>query len=370
MSRLMRFFAVTVGLVAGLALFLAVDTIVGARLLRAPGEVAPIPAESQPYLQLDRGWYQLKRNFRGRDYWGSRIYDVVTDEHGFRVDDRRPPKPGAGQVIFLGDSFTYGVTGPSAETFVGMYEDASSVKVLNAAVPSYSPTPYLHAYRSALQERALADNHDVILMLDVSDVEDEAAVWEDGPDHPVQRDLPDTTPAAGALRVFARTWRDRLRLTAAVYSTVRYSILRIPDAAEFDQYRSAFTWDDWAKLDRVPAARSGYAPDGVARALDRVRAKIAAIGELASRSGGRVFVGVYPWPGQLVHAPHFDWPGFVRDACRGVCAGVIDTFPVFTARAAADRHWYRELYVFNDVHFTIAGNRLVYEQIAAVVPPH
>lgn len=351
-------------------LFLLIDLAVGIHVLPEPGEVEWVPAASRPYLQLDHGWYQLKPSFRGQDYWGSRIYDVVTDEHGFRVDDRRPIKPGPGQVIFLGDSFTYGVNGPSAETFVGMYDEASSVKVLNAGVPSYSLTPYLQTYRRALQQHALAATHDVILMIDMSDVEDEAAVWGDGPEHPVERRIRDTTPPAGVPRVVARSVRDRLRMTHAVYEAIRYRLLRIPNAAEFDQYRSAFTWDDWAMLDQVPASHSGYAPDGVAKALDRVRDKIHAIGELASRSGGRVFVGVYPWPGQIVHAPHFDWPGFVRESCRGVCAGVIDTFPAFAARAAADSGWYKALYIFNDVHFSEAGNRLVFEQIAAVVPPH
>lgn len=362
--------AVTAGLVAGLTLFLSVDALFGARVVTAPGDIERVPAASRPYQQFDLGWYRLKRDFRGQDYWGSRVYDVATDEHGFRIDDLRPLKPGAGEVIFLGDSFTYGVNGPWSETFVGMYDQAASVRVLNAAVPSYSPTAYLAAYQTALQEHAVAATHDVILMLDISDVEDEAVSWTDGPEHPVSRRAVNAAPvAAAAPPVIAQSWRDRLPMTRAVYETLRYSILRIPNAAAFDQFRSAFTWDDWAMLDQIPAARSGYAPDGVARALDRVREKIRAIGGLAGRSGGHLYVAVYPWPAQLAHAPHFDWPGFIRETCRGFCTGVIDMFPAFTARAAADRDWYKRLYIFDDVHFNISGNRLIYDEISKVVPP-
>jgi hypothetical protein len=363
--------AVAAGLLAGVALLLCADAAVTALVMGPAEEVVPVPAEDRPYQRFDRGWYSLKRSFRGRDYWGADVYDVATDQYGFRIDDRAPIKPGPARTIFLGDSFTYGVNGPWDQTFVGLYDLKSRGRILNAAVPSYSPTAYRYTYQAAIREAAVSGPHDVVLMLDIGDVQDEAAVWRDGPEHPYDLRV-ENGEAAAVVRQRdqnARSWRERLRLTRSAYETVRYSILKIPNAAVFDQFRSAFTWADWAMLDRIPASMSGFAPDGVDRALERVRNQVAGIAALASQSGGRLFVGVYPWPAQLAHPSHFDWPGFVREACRGTCAGVIDTFPAFRQRVEADKDWYHSLYVFGDVHFNRAGNQLVFEEIARVIPP-
>ena len=373
MKRLM---AVALGLLGGLVLFLLVDAAISNRLVRRPDDAVEwVPAVERPYVSGDHGWVQLKRNFRGRDYWGSAIYDVATDEYGFRTDEHAAPKAGPAPTIFLGDSFTYGINGPWDQTFAGMYAASSRARVLNAGVPTYSPTPYLHAYQAALREGALASSHDVLLMLDISDVHDEAGVWIDGPDHPrnlravnndgglvvQERAAMDSTPRG---RV-----RNRLRFTRSIYDLARYSLLKIPNSVVYDQPKSAFTWQDWSGLDTLPGAINGFTPLGVRGGLDRIRDKIAAIVTSARAAGGRVFVVIYPWPAQLRHPAHFDWPGFARDACEAAgCAGVIDTFPAFRGRVDASRRWYQELYVFGDVHFNVAGNRLIFDEISRALP--
>ena len=151
-----RAWAVAGGAAAGVGLFLMADYALSARILSDPmADVEWVSASERPYRQDSHVWYELKRGFRGRDYWGRDIYDVRTDQYGFRADDERNDKPGQAAVIFLGDSFTYGLNGPWAQTFVGMYDRAAPARIANAAVPSYSPTPYLHRYRQALEEGAL-----------------------------------------------------------------------------------------------------------------------------------------------------------------------------------------------------------------------
>lgn len=340
-----RLAAVAAGLLADLVLLVAVDWAISSRLVRKQDmAVEWVPADERPYLPRDHGWYELKRDFRGRDYWGDVVYPVATDANGFRISDSPSRRTGAAQVVFLGDSFTYGINGAWADTFVGMYEAAAVVPVANAAVPSYSPTAYLYAYRAALKGGALAPQHTVVVMLDISDVHDEAGVWIDGPDHPrnlraVNQDTRLVVEQQSEADQTVRgRLRSRLRFTAASYGFVRYSLLKIPDAAPFDQPKSAFTWSEWQALDRIPGALTGYAPLGVAKGLERVRDKLDALVQLARASGGQVFVAVYPWPAQLRHPAHFDWPAFAADVCRAVaCAGVIDMFPAFRQRVTAGR---------------------------------
>ncbi|MGE0866639.1 MAG: hypothetical protein AB7P34_22280 [Vicinamibacterales bacterium] len=374
-TRALRVFALVGGAAAGLFLFLAGDYALGPRLLPHPdAEVEWVPAAERPYLQGAEGWYELKRGFRGRDYWGNRIYPVHTDEFGFRAAEGRAAKPGPAAVIVLGDSFTYGLNGPWDETFVGMLDLALPVRIANAGVPSYSPTPYLHRYRQALADGALQSPHTVVVALDISDVHDEAGVWIDG-DPPknlravnADRGLVVTQQKAAAATSRGQL-RDRLRLTGAIYRALRYSLLAIPNPAVFDQMKSSFTWQDWETLDATPAALTGFSPLGVRGGLDRIAGKLAELTALAHANRSTLFVLLYPWPAQLRHPDKFSWSDFVAQACeRAACDGVIDTIPIFRERAHNDARWYNALYVKGDVHFNTEGNRLIFEALKRGLP--
>ena len=372
-----RGLTIAAGALAGLILAVLADFAISPIVLPEPNAgVEWVGAAERPYLLRDDGWYELKRDFSGRDYWGTAIYAVKTDEYGYRTNERGPAKSGLADTIVLGDSFAYGINGPWADTFAGMYDLASARRILNAAVPSYSPTPYLHRYREALDRGALTPAHTVIVALDISDVHDEAGVWIDGADHPKSlRAVNDDMGLVGEVRAAAAAgWRgrlrDRLRFTGEIYRYFRYSVFRIPNDGVFDQMVSAFTWDDWARLDATPAAITGFSPLGVAGGLDRITRKVADIVTAARAVDSRVYVLIYPWPAQLKHPSTFSWPGFVAEVCeRAQCAGVIDTFPAFEAQAKADAGWYDDLYVSNDVHFNRRGNRLIHEELARVLPP-
>ena len=278
-------------------------------------------------------------------------------------------------MIFLGDSFTYGLNGPWAQTFVGMYDRAVPARIANAAVPSYSPTPYLHRYRQALEEGALRPGHTVVIALDISDVHDEAGVWADGEAHPVNlRAVPADAALVAAQRAAAAAspggrLRDRLRFSNTIYRFLRYSLLAIPNPAVFDQMKSSFTWDSWQTLDATPAALTGFQPLGIRGGLDRIAAKLDAIVSLAHAHGATAFVLIYPWPAQLKHEETFSWSGFVAESCRQAgCDGVIDTFPVFRTYARAQPRWYNALFVKGDVHFNTEGNRLIFEELVRGLP--
>lgn len=367
-----RVVAVAAGIAAAVILFLVADYLASASLLPEPNaSVEWVTAGERPYLRGADGWYELKRGFRGRDYWGPDVYNVRTDEFGFRADEERADKPGKAAVVFLGDSFTYGLNGRWHETFAGMYDRSVDERIANAAVPSYSPTPYLHRYKQALAAGALRHPHTVVIALDVSDVHDEAGVWIDGDEQPrnlraVNDDmsLVKEQRAAVAATPLGRL-RDRLRLSGSIYRYLRYGLLGIPNRAPFDQMKSSFTWDDWQTLDTTPAAITGFSPLGVAGGLARIATKIEAIVQLAHANQSVAVILIYPWPAQLEHADKFSWSGYVHDIClRASCDGVIDTLPVFRAYAESDAKWYQALFVSGDVHFNPAGNRMIFEALS------
>lgn len=372
----MRVAAVGAGLLVGVVLFVLADLIVSPLVLpAADAEVEWVKTAERPYQRGEAGWYEMKRSFRGRDYWGDAVYPVQTNEHGFRSDDQAGAKRGPADILFLGDSFTYGVNGPWRETFVGMLDAATNRTVANAAIPGQSPTGYVYRYQAALAESALTRPHTVVVGLDISDVRDEASVWLDGTPPKSRRSL---TNARGALDALVAAnaattrglLRDRLRFTRAVYRYLRYVVLRVPDAHVFDQPDSAFTWNDWSRLDADTGPLAAYGPLGVAGGLERIRQKVSDIADLAEAHDSRLFILIYPWPAQLAHADRFSWSAYARDLCgRLSCAGVIDALPAFRRYAETHRRWYDDLYVSGDVHFGPGGNRLVFEELKATLLP-
>jgi hypothetical protein len=366
-----RFVVVLVATVTAGLLILALDFTVS--LVWRPGTGGQ--QIRQPYVARERGWYELERNFTGVDKFGPLVFDVHTDAHGFR---RKPGSgtPGAADVIFLGDSFTYGINGAWEDTFVGIFAEQSRQTVINAGVPSYSPTAYLYQYQRALSNGLLKPGHRVVVAIDISDVQDEAGVWVDGPSHPYkrQRNIEDRAgiapPAAPRQTAVDRRAKiiDALPNSFLVYRFIRYDLLGWERLELLDLPRSAFTFKDWADLDSRPVLPSmeGFGPLGIASGLSRIEEKLGAIIDLARGAGASVHVLIYPWPAQLARSDRFSWSEFIASACaRRRCTGVVDTIPVFRELAASNRRWYGKYYVSGDTHFNSAGNRVVADVLLA-----
>lgn len=357
-----------VAISVGVLFFLLIDVVFSSYLFSAL-QIGDF--RQTQHLEGDNGWYELRKNYQGSDTWGARKYQVWTNSLGFRTSHAGfREKKTKGDVIFLGDSFTYGTNGPWEETFVGMFEAHSGARVLNAGVSSYSPTAYLHQYRKALRADALASPHTVVVGLDMSDVQDEAGYWIDGDKHPRKSDQELQYRQEFRIRPFLVAKLNFTKFIWRLRYIVGASVAR-SDEAIFAMPRSAFTFDSWEKLDKDPpyADSNGYAPLGVRGGLLRVREKVGEIIRLAGTHNAAVYILVYPWPAQLKYADKFNWVDFVSGVCREFgCAGVVDTFPRFREMAQKHPHWYEELFVIGDVHFSEAGNRVIFQELVQHLP--
>lgn len=127
------------------------------------------------YRPRPNGFYELEENCVGKTAWGGTRYDIFTDEYGFRVGSQtKRDAPRLRSLLFLGDSFVFGINGGWQDTFVGMVESALPMdNVFNGGVTSYSPTPYLYTLTKTYK-RHIKPNV-IISAVDISDVQDEAA---------------------------------------------------------------------------------------------------------------------------------------------------------------------------------------------------
>lgn len=371
-------------------LWLLFDITLGSFFV-SEAKVDPIRFDKSGYVGSNGDWYELKPNYKGYDSFGHISFPMETSSWGFRKNPGSVEASVGNEVIFLGDSFTYGVNGPWDETFVGMYEKGSGKKVINAGVASYSPTPYLYQYKKAINNGLLSDGHSVVIGIDISDVQDEAGIWTDGTLHPVRVKMPPdlvseniensgtktsksiVAPKKERSRfVAARDWlTDRMPLTLKIYEFLKargYIHLDQRLAPVLAYPRSAFTWQNWETLNLRPP-HEGYAPLGVSGGLDRISNKVKDISKLAQEHNAKVYILIYPWPAQVVYKDAFSWSDYANQLCQKIqCAGVIDLVGEFRRLSTVDSNWYRNYYIIGDLHFNKEGNRIVSDALLANLP--
>lgn len=87
---------------------------------------------------------RLRRSARTKiEFGGSGVTDVATDSAGFRRAEPGPePSPQAGEVIFVGDSQTFGLGVQADQTFVARFGQIANRPVYNAGVPTWGPPEF------------------------------------------------------------------------------------------------------------------------------------------------------------------------------------------------------------------------------------
>jgi len=105
-----------------------------------------------------------------------------TNSLGFKDKSNREIKliPNNHRVVFIGDSITEGIGYEFENTFVGLISnilEQKEIEVLNASRVSYSPIIYWRKVKYLIENIGL-DFDELIVLIDISDIQDEAEVYE------------------------------------------------------------------------------------------------------------------------------------------------------------------------------------------------
>ncbi len=294
---------------------------------------------------------------------------VVTNGLGLREVDIEPKRRGTTRILVLGDSYTFGYGVEAAEAYpqvLGALVRGTEppVEVINAGIPSYSPTLEVLWLRGV----GLALSPDlVVLGFDMSDFQDDLflePLVEWGEDGEPVRVRP--SPRPGRL---ARGYKSLLLVRMARFAT-ESAYRRLASGEEFDapqarelvHNRFALTRDDVPEEEAGPHYRRTFGW------LDRMRT-------LLAEHQVRFLVFTYPY-GHQVATDEWDSGrlhyGFARgkvysdEPARRLAAWAaqrqvpyLDLFPAF--RTAADGTYY----FAEDGHFTPKAHRLVAESLLA-----
>jgi hypothetical protein len=314
----------------------------------------------------------LAPKFDGYDIWGEARYRLITNSLGFKDASTRdvPLQSRARRILLIGDSFAEGIGLPFESTFAGLLEQAGQsrpdrVEFLDAGVASYSPSIYYKKIKHLLDLGLKFD--EVVLLSDSSDVEDEASSYFCIDDDPKYGKFC-TTPS-GALpgpAIKRDFFIDHFVVTNRLRVTIKRWIL-----TKLGNKRHAIEGDHnrigWTAANPDPAK---YRPLGVEGGVARSLENMGKLSDLLAGRGIPLTIVVYPWAQQIAQGDRDSkqvqlW----RNFCPTRCKAFIDLFPAFFAAADRDKDWYEHLYILGDDHFSAAGNRMLYEELAKQILP-
>ncbi len=314
----------------------------------------------------------LAANFDGYEIWGEVRYRLITDSLGFKDFATREISsiPTTRRVLLIGDSFTEGIGMTFEQSFAGLLYQAgqkltNKIEFLNAGVVSYSPTLYYKKIKYLLDRGIRFD--EVVVFSDTSDVQDEATSYfcfdddpryhkycEPGGEHPAlnpapsRRYLQNHFVVTNASRLLAKAYLQRLS----------------GKRKEFALSSSGFDWRIGWSLPGVDISAL-CKPLGVEGGIARSKQNMGLLADMLAQHGIPMTIVVYPWPQQLVHGG-LDNPQVQlwREFCLNRCKQFIDLFPAFFAAKDSRADWYEHYFILGDSHYSAAGNRLMFEQLA------
>jgi hypothetical protein len=370
LSDLFAYFTVRRALVqAGLfvyflVLFLAFD-FAYSTLTRGEEKQHPVRIANTAY---DHGF---AANFDGYDIWGELRYRLTTDSLGFKDASVRNVslKSTSRRVLLIGDSFAEGIGMSFEDSFAGMLyragqERSEKIEVLNAGVATYSPSIYYKKIKYLLESGLQFD--EVVLFSDTSDVTDEATSYFCIDDDPKYRAHCSSAEGSAQPGAAPPKKTDFFLDHFVVTNRVRIYVKRSIQSFLGNRRRSINT--DHARIGwTIPGldVSGDYQPLGVEGGIARSLQNMRALSNLLAARNIALTIVVYPWAQQLAQSDRDSRQvSLWREFCQGRCKAFINLFPIFFAATEADKDWYEHLFILGDDHFSAAGNRFMFREVA------
>ena len=343
--------------------FFILDFLVGKIFFNHHSEFQTITTECKYRIKHNLYHHTLKSNFSGHGIWGKYKYNICTDKNGFKISCQeyvQKNNDNEYDIWFIGDSFTEAVGLEYEDSFVGIFDQSNpNLKIANLGVVSYSPSVYFNKIRYLIENIGLKTKH-VIAYIDISDIQDEAVKYSATADFCSSQKMKSSNRSFySGLKALIK---DHFPLTLTAAMLIRNSIYGEPALhLEYEYERGGWTYNPNA---------NGYGELGINGGIERSLLYMNKLYNLLSEKNIKLSIGVYPWPGQLIHDnANSRQVEIWKDFCIGKCEYFIDNFNIFFKHVdkTSSKNTIEKFYMDRDVHFNKEGNRLLAEQLLSQI---
>ena len=303
--------------------------------------------------------HTLKKNINADAYWGKRVYQINTDQLGFKTSPKKEKSKSnyTKKVLVMGDSFTEGIGVNYDETFVGTVQNTMpDIKIYNAAVASYSPKLYYLKTAYLLDSLNLKVD-ELIVFIDLSDIQDE--ILYQGFHSGKSNDL---------------FLRGKQRLLAyARYKSVLGHLFFMTQKKEFKNLEQEDEWVkkklslntrreflyERAKWSFIDGIYNKWGKEGVALA----KKNLVRLLKLCEKHGINVKMVVYPWPDQIKEKISEDRQVKIwRKFCKKYDIEFFNLYPLFF-KGNSPKETIEHYFIKGDVHWNENGHQLVADEL-------
>jgi len=318
-------------------------------------------AKKNSCYQIEKFFYNLKKNCSGFDKFKSSFptVEVFTDEQGLRIG-KNTKKNYKEKIFIFGDSFTFGAGLKFEDTFTGILENKiKNFDFYNFAVGSYSPTVHLFNLEKQMQLKNYPRK--IIMLLDMTDVHDEAVRWKVDLGKPILSNTAMYDNFNRKEKFFHKNFKvSRSFLHYINYQFRIYRSQNNPDNLNNikTSLQAGFTYRNLDELG------NHYQGDIFTRGLEKIREKIFLISNIAKKINSEFYLVIYPYGETMAFGQdNFNWENFAEEVCQNQRCKLINMFNTFLIYKKNNKNWYSDLFFVGDEHFNAGGNKLIADEL-------
>ena len=351
--------------------------------------------------------HTLNSNQKIKHTWGKSKYDLFTNNLGFKSKDNqsvslKKPSQSTYRVAVIGDSFTEGVGLPYEQTFVGVLDKElnKDYQVLNLGVSSYAPSVYQKKVEYWISKGLEID--ELIVMVDLSDIEDEAYFYRDNKNIIIKLNSLSNQPFSVENINFISDIKSKYNMIWNNYLNTRNSSW----IEKYDVNSSAVQIESWIKsylthswsyrkyqyithFKKIAAEHKKanknikeYTPLKNIRGLylidenifhqrsalagmTKIAHKMDSLKDLLKERNIKLKIGIYPWPSELHYSSEFSiWEEFWKKYTSYHNIELVNVYDKFRNLNKTAKDIQASHYIPGDYHFNEKGNQIIGEYLA------
>jgi len=292
-------------------------------------------------------------------------YKVFTDQNGYRYSGKKRPNK-KNNLVFLGDSTTYGMGAKFENSYVGIIEEFSKdYGVYNLAIPGYGIQKYYYTLSEFLKNKKASK---IFLFLDMTDIHDAVNRWTviSNTKSPVLKSYYANKKINNWKKMQNSNFKGSKLLTFYIRNSLRFlkqnlklKFLNTTIKRKVSNIDTAnFTYTDENKLKNL-------SKEDFQKSIKNIDLYFEKISDLAKKNEAELFLVIFPWSTTLIYGQDkFNWEKFGYSLCKkNKCSGVVNLFKDFEEVRDNNEDWMSLIYIHDDVHFKKFGNNLIANKI-------
>lgn len=294
--------------------------------------------------------YNLIQNLKGKDKFGSFVFDLCTNKFGMRTSCADRVNIKKYKLAIIGDSFVEGIGLDYSNTFTGILEKDLNYRIANLGVRSYSPANYKEKILYFVKQGFSFDH--IIIFIDISDVQDEDL--RNGKIRSNKKEIIN----AFKYNNFKELLKLNFQLSYYVFFEIKNFFRLKSDAKmifnDHDAYDKNYSRGSWTYEKNNP-----HIKNGLFHSLNNMKILV----NFLKQNQIQYSIAVYPWPQQLLFDKQNSnqvkiWKNFCK---INSCKFFFDFFEIYHQMIEKTdlKDVILNYYYYTDVHFNENGNRII-----------